>query len=107
MNSLLFSLPLIFSALLISLVGISNFSHSFVNAQSLGCPTVKITSPVEGQKINNIHNNSVTFTGVSSDSAISNYQVSIIMNNVKTYNPTIPVGSNDYSSWNFRPNAYH
>lgn len=107
MNSLLFSLSLIFSILLICLAGISYFSHSFVNAQSLGGPTVKITSPVDGQKINNIHNNNVTFTGISSDNATSNCQVSIILNNVKPYQPTIPVGSNDYSSWNFPPNAYH
>jgi hypothetical protein len=107
MNSLLFSISLIFSGLLISLVGISYFSHSFANAQSLGGPTVKITSPVEGQKINNIHNKSVTFTGISSDNGTSNCQVSIILNNVKPYQPTIPVGSNDYSSWNFPPNAYH
>lgn len=62
---------------------------------------------MDGQKINNIHNNNVTFTGISSDNATSNCQVSIILNNVKPYQPTIPVGSNDYSSWNFPPNAYH
>ncbi len=106
MNSVLFSFSLIFSALLVVLVGISYCPANSANAQTLNSPTVKITSPVEGQKINYINNNTITFSGISSDNATSNCQVSIILNNIKPYQPTSPVGSNDFSSWNFPPNAY-
>lgn len=107
MNSIIFSLSLIFSVLLISSVSISYLPPSSAKAQTLSSPTVKITSPVEGQKIISINNNNITFSGISSDNNTSNCQVSIILNNIKPYQPTIPVGSNDYSSWNFPPNAYH
>jgi hypothetical protein len=106
MNSMLFSSSLIFSALLVVLVGISYGPANSANAQTLNSPTVKITSPVDGQKINYIDNNTITFNGISSDNTTSNCQVSIILNNIKPYQLTSPVSSNDFSSWNFPPNAY-
>ena len=78
MNSVLFSFSLIFSALLVVLVGISYCPANSANAQTLNSPTVKITSPAEGQKINYINNNAITFSGISSDNTTSNCQVSII-----------------------------
>ena len=88
---------------------------------------VKITSPVKGQEVltttttttatsapisttatsNNINNNLIV-SGTSTDDANADCKVSVIVNNVKPYQPaagTGPAGTNDYSSWNFSLNS--
>ena len=65
-------------------------------------PTVKITSPIDGDKVSISGN--LTITGTSSDNNSTNCQVSVIVNDVKPYQgsfPTGPKGSSDYSEWKF------
>lgn len=63
-------------------------------------PTVKIISPSEGGQINQ-GNGTLTIRGISSDNSTSNCEVSIILNDVKPYQSTLPVKAKDYSSWTF------
>jgi hypothetical protein len=108
MNSLLlFPLTLISLALIIVPLGMDNYSaFNNVHAQVVKTPTVKITSPVAGQQINILSNN-IIFSGISSDNSTSNCQVSVILNNIKPYQPTRPIGNNDYSSWNLDQSPYY
>ena len=65
-------------------------------------PTVKITSPNDGDKVSLSEN--LTITGTSSDNNSTNCQVAVIVNDVKPYqasSPTGPKGSSDYSQWKF------
>jgi len=65
-------------------------------------PTVKITSPNDGDKVSLSGN--LTITGTSSDNNSTNCQVAVIVNDVKPYQasiPTGPKGSSDYSQWKF------
>ena len=65
-------------------------------------PTVKITSPTDGDKVSLSGN--LTITGTSSDNNSTNCQVGVIVNDVKPYQasiPTGPKGSSDYSQWKF------
>lgn len=65
-------------------------------------PTVKITSPNDGDKASLSGN--LTITGTSSDNNSTNCQVAVIVNDVKPYQasiPTGPKGSSDYSQWKF------
>jgi PKD domain len=85
---------------------------------------IKITSPVKGQEVvttttatstpisstatsNNVNNNLIV-SGTSTDDANTECKVSVIVNNVKPYQPAVatgPAGTNDYSSWNFLLNS--
>jgi hypothetical protein len=84
---------------------------------------VKIISPVKGQEVlittatstlnsttatsNNVNNNLIV-SGTSTDDANTECKVSVIVNNVKPYQPAVgtgPAGTNDYSSWNFLLNS--
>ena len=63
---------------------------------------IKITSPTRGQQVP--AGKDLTISGTSIDSATSNCQVAVIVNNVKPYqNATAAVsgGAADYSKWNF------
>src|SRR5215207_1685465 len=84
---------------------------------------VKITSPVKGQEVltatkttpppstststvksNNLNNNNLMVSGTSTDDVNTDCQVSVIVNNVKPYQPAVANGTggtNDYSTWNF------
>ena len=87
---------------------------------------VKITSPVKGQEVltttttppaptsnstvksNNTNDNNLIVSGTSTDDINTDCKVSVIVNNVKPYQPAVgsgPAGTNDYSSWNFLLNA--
>jgi PKD domain len=77
--------------------------------QSIG---VKITSHATGQKVsvinNSSNNNNLTISGTSTDDALTDCQVSVIVNNVKPYQPTVANSSgekDDYSRWNFLLNS--
>jgi hypothetical protein len=72
-----------------------------VSPQSIG---VKITSHATGQKVsvinNSSNNNNLTISGTSTDDALTDCQVSVIVNNVKPYQPTVANSSSekdDYS----------
>ena len=79
-----------------------------VSPQSIG---VKITSHATGQNvsvINNSSNNNLTISGTSTDDALTDCQVSVIVNNVKPYQPIVANSSgekDDYSRWNFLLNS--
>jgi hypothetical protein len=80
-----------------------------VSPQSIG---VKITSHATGQKVsvinNSSNNNNLTISGTSTDDALTDCQVSVIVNNVKPYQPTVANSSgekDDYSRWNFLLNS--
>ncbi|MDP8941596.1 MAG: hypothetical protein M3M84_03520, partial [Thermoproteota archaeon] len=79
-----------------------------VSPQSIG---VKITSHTTGQNvsvINNSSNNNLTISGTSTDDALTDCQISVIVNNVKPYQPTVANSSgekDDYSRWNFLLNS--
>jgi hypothetical protein len=67
---------------------------------------VKITSPTRGQQV--LVGKDLTISGTSIDNATSNCQVSVIVNNVKPYQPAISTvgpgrtgGAADYSKWKF------
>jgi hypothetical protein len=84
--------------------------ETVVSPQSIG---VKITSPATGQEVSVINNNSsnnnnLTISGTSTDDALTDCQVSVIVNNVKPYQPTVANssgGKDDYSRWNFLLNS--
>jgi hypothetical protein len=84
--------------------------ETVVSPQSIG---VKITSPATGQEVSVINNNSsnnnnLTISGTSTDDALTDCQVSVIVNNVKPYQPTVANSSgekDDYSRWNFLLNS--
>lgn len=65
-------------------------------------PAVKITSIEDGDSVPVLGN--LTISGTSSDDVSSPCQVSVIVNDVKPYQPTIATGSGgpvDYSEWKF------
>ena len=65
-------------------------------------PAVKITSIEDGDSVPVLGN--LTISGTSSDDVSSTCQVSVIVNDVKPYQPTIATGSRgpaDYSEWKF------
>src|SRR5215207_8450698 len=93
-------------------------------SQAIG---VKITSPVKGQEVltatkttpppstststvksNNLNNNNLMVSGTSTDDVNTDCKVSVIVNNVKPYQPAVANGTGgtgDYSSWNFLLNS--
>jgi hypothetical protein len=69
---------------------------------------VKITTPTTGQSVSIGDEQQLQITGSSTDDSVINCQVSVIVNNVKPYQPVLANGSggiNDYSSWNFLLNS--
>jgi hypothetical protein len=106
MNSQYVTLILFILTLTIVSLGMHVNLLNNVNAQLVKMPTVKITSPTAGEQVNILDNNTI-FSGISSDNSTSNCQVSVILNNIKPYQPTRPAGPNDYSSWNLDQGTYY
>jgi hypothetical protein len=80
----------------------SIISNNSVYAQSTNTLGLKITSPTTDQQVP--ISNSLIVSGASSDNAISNCHVSVIVNSIKPYQPALASGhsgANDYSKWNF------
>ena len=64
-------------------------------------PGVKITSPTKGQKV---PVGALSISGESTDNAASDCAVSVLLNGIKPYHPSIPTGpkgATDYSTWKF------
>src|SRR5215211_8884691 len=76
-------------------------------------PTVKITSPESGQLVfasatnatnGTSNNNTLLIFGTATDNADSHCEVSVLLNDVRPYQPATPRGASgkdDYSSWQF------
>jgi hypothetical protein len=77
-------------------------------------PLVKITSPERGQVVlasatnatnrTSDNNNTLLISGTTSDNADSPCEVSVLLNDVRPYQPATPLGTSgkdDYSSWQF------
>ena len=64
---------------------------------------VKITSPTSGQQVP--LNSVLRVSGSSTDTLSTDCQASVILNNIKPYQPAIPAGINDYSTWDFLLNS--
>lgn len=77
----------------------ASWSHNIVFGQAVMLPSVKITYPSAEENIGAI--NTLIFRGVSSDNSSSDCQVSIILNDIRPYQPVVPIKDNDYSSWTF------
>ena len=90
-------------AFLILNVTIGSNAGIFAQAVS-SAPTVKITHPTPDQQIST-NNGTLRISGISSDNSTSNCEVSIIANNVKPYQRTVPNKDDDYSSWSFTLNS--
>jgi hypothetical protein len=99
---------IIFVSITLLLSGI--VTSSFAQAPSVNTttpsqetlPEVKITSIEDGDSVPVLGN--LTISGTSSDDVSSACQVSVIVNDVKPYQPTIATGSGgpaDYSDWKF------
>jgi hypothetical protein len=83
----------------------SIISSNSVYAQLTNTLGLKITSPTTDQQVP--IGNSLIVSGISSDNAVSNCQVSVIANGIKPYQPAQasgPGGANDYSKWSFTVN---
>ena len=90
-------------AFLILNVTIGSNAGIFAQAVS-SAPTVKITHPTPDQQIST-NNGTLRISGISSDNSTSNCEVSIIANNMKPYQRTVPNKDYDYSSWSFTLNS--
>jgi hypothetical protein len=80
----------------------SIISSNSVYAQLTNTLGLKITSPTTDQQVP--IGNSLIVSGISSPNAVSNCQVSVIVNSIKPYQPALASGSggaNDYSRWSF------
>src|SRR5215211_3029983 len=72
------------------------------NLQTNNSLSVKIMSPVKGEQV--LLGQGIIVSGISTDNSTSDCKVSVIVNNVKPYQPAIANGTggtNDYSTWNF------
>jgi hypothetical protein len=109
-------LTLLLASLLVALIWISfgytplfsipnhNVSAQIVSTLSPSSPVgVKITSPVPGQQVN--IDSALKVSGTSTDTPSTNCQASVIVNNIKPYQPVTSAGINDYSTWNFLLNS--
>jgi hypothetical protein len=97
----LFKFPLSI-VLAITFLILTSLAVSHEQTPPPAAPTVKITSPNDGDKVSISGN--LTITGASSDNNSTNCQVAVIVNDVKPYqasSPTGPKGSSDYSQWKF------
>jgi hypothetical protein len=116
-NTLLFRV--VFCALLLSSLFIFIINNNIQSSRNSvqgqqevpKLPGIKITSPIRGELIpvpgngtNNSNNNSLTVSGTSTDNANSACEVSVILNDIRPYQPAVPIGTSgkqDYSKWNF------
>ena len=92
-------------------VSVNQFAFSQNSSELLTSPipteTVSIVSPITTQNVS--AGRELTISGMSSDNNQKNCSVSVIVNNLRPYQPAIAKGSagmNDYSQWEFglRPN---
>ncbi|HEY7111078.1 MAG TPA: hypothetical protein VH415_16750 [Nitrososphaeraceae archaeon] len=97
---------LILIILSISYFGLYANSLYNVHAQLAIMPTVKITSPTVGEQVDILDNKTI-FRGISSDNVTSNCQVTVILNNIKPYQPTKPGSPSDYSTWTLDQSPYY
>jgi hypothetical protein len=74
-------------------------SHNNVFGQAVKLPSVKIEFPSAGENIGS--NSTLTFRGISSDNSSNDCQVSIILNDIRPYQPAVPIKEGDYSSWTY------
>jgi len=89
---------------------VNTFGKYFVYAQTIeSAPPstqlleVQIISPNKGQQVP-IDSNSLSISGTSNDDLAKDCRVSVIVNDIKPYQPAKATGSNganDYSKWNF------
>ena len=80
----------------------NNTLQSTLSSQPSITHGVKITSPTKGQQVP--IGKDITISGTSLANPNSNCQITVIVNHVKPYQPATaagPVGSKDYSKWNF------
>jgi hypothetical protein len=80
----------------------NNTLQSTLSSQPSITHGVKITSPTKGQQVP--IGKDITISGTSLANPNSNCQITVIVNHVKPYQPVTaagPVGSKDYSKWNF------
>ncbi|MGB6590096.1 MAG: hypothetical protein WBE68_01150 [Candidatus Nitrosopolaris sp.] len=95
-DKFVFSLIMILFA---STIWISSVSALQQQQTSLG---VKITDPAKGQQV--AIGKNLTLSGTASYNATSNCGVFVIVDGVRPYQKTIPIGQaggNDYSKWNY------
>jgi hypothetical protein len=75
-------------------------------------PGIRITSPTDDEVVpvtgnitnDGINNSSLTVSGTSTDNSNSPCEVSVILNDIRPYQPAVPIetaGKQDYSKWNF------
>jgi hypothetical protein len=83
------------SSLTVSSMGFFPFASAFVN----------IVSPSKGEAVP--AGSSLTVSGTSDDTAQTNCNVQIIVNDNRPYQDTIPVGPGDYSKWTFVVNPQY
>jgi hypothetical protein len=96
---------MMFSSLAFLILNVTIGSNAGIFAQTLSsAPTVKITHPTPDQQIST-NNGTLRISGISSDNSTSNCEISIIANNVKPYQRTVPNKENDFSSWSFTLNS--
>jgi hypothetical protein len=105
-----FSISTILTAVLFSTSNYGGYTNSYAQFQnnmssSSSLPGVNITFPQKGQQIP-VSLNDLTISGKSTDKpATDDCQVSVIVNNVKPYQPATANGTtgenNDYSRWFF------
>lgn len=87
-------------------VSTSQLSFSQNSSELLTSPipmeTIKIVDPITTQNVST--GQELTISGTSSDTNLKNCSVSVIVNNIRPYQPAIAKGSddiNDYSQWEF------
>ena len=87
-------------------VSTSQLSFSQNSSELLTSPipteTIKIVDPITTQNVST--GQELTISGTSSDTNLKNCSVSVIVNNLRPYQPAIAKGSddiNDYSQWEF------
>ncbi len=88
--------------LAITFLILTSLAVSYEQTPPPAAPTVKITSPNDGDKVSLSGN--LTITGTSSDNNSTICQVAVIVNDVKPYQASIatgPKGPSDYSEWKF------
>jgi hypothetical protein len=96
---------MISSSLAFLILNVTIGSNAGTFAQTLSSvPTVKIMHPTPDQQIST-NNGTLRISGISSDNSTSNCEITIIANNVKPYQRTVPNKENDYSSWSFTLNS--
>lgn len=94
----------------------TSLSLGDIYAQQTGTPStppqgvgVRITSPAIGSSVPiGEEQDSLEVSGTSTDDSITDCQVSVIVNNIKPYQPVVANGTsgiNDYSQWNFLLNS--